>query len=461
MIKKNLIYALVIVASALVSCNKDDNKGTGTGTDPFNAPYNGASIDENKATLEDNGIQLVNEIDQIKDLDAIAILVNFSKIESGSSAKNAVLNRALAPLKTASTASSVKAIFSALESVAEEDPIGVADLWNELVGRYTYNFDTDEFDYSDDVSDAVIFEFPGLETDLTNTATITINDFAYQTLVDPVIEIDSTIKPQLPTSLHITLSYEGAELASFDYSASFEDNGIPLSFSSILTIGDFSFSVTMTHDPYNNATNKNSFKHGADVLIETFVEANGDWSEENIDDNTVTETDTTGWDWIWDEELGDYVYGPVVEEVSEITVENIVENANAYIQVINIKVAGLVDFKSLVPEIKALDAQYDIENPTITEQAYYEQTAIAINKYAKLVVVTANDNKKISEAEAYAYEDESDEWNIDVRFVFEDGSKVDAETYFSEGFEGFVDAINTVIDEINADYDAGIEPIVY
>jgi hypothetical protein len=126
----------------------------------------------------------------------------------------------------------------------------------------------------------------------------------------------------------------------------------------------------------------------------------------------------------------------------------------------NIKVIGQVNINALVTKEKELWDQYEKE--TITQKEYAEQLADAINANAKLAVIYVDSNTKIADAEAYAYKDDYwNEWYTDLRFVFADGSKSDAATYFGEGFGDFFTSLNNFVDEINQEYDVNIDHVDY
>lgn len=212
---------------------------------------------------------------------------------------------------------------------------------------------------------------------------------------------------------------------AYDFSASYETDGMPTNISSILSVGAFSFSMVIDHTPYTNASMKYSFKHSDDILLEVYYAQAGDWSEENI-------------------------------EIAEAEYD-ILNSANAYIQVMNIKLMGRVNAKALAEDMEALE-----EDPPADDSLYMQQAVDIVNENMDLIMLYADVNEKICEAEAYVYPDtyyecsyyELDEdcnwicmdpiertyYGIDIRFVFADGSKVDAATYFSEGFDEFIDA---------------------
>ena len=197
------------------------------------------------------------------------------------------------------------------------------------------------------------------------------------------------------------------------------------------------------------------------MLIDTKWEASGNWSQDNIDNNTVTEYDTNYYQ-MYDYGSSTWVDTFYVDEWQSVNVEKIIQNANASLTILNIKIIGQVNIDALVTKEKDLWDQYD--NQSITQKQYAEQLADAINANAKLAVIYVDSNQKIAGAEAYAYhyqDQYSDEWYPDMRFIFADGSKADAATYFGDGFGDFFDALNNFIAELNQEYDANIDPVDY
>jgi hypothetical protein len=463
MLNKNLFYVIIGTALIFTACKKDKNSDPDPSKSPFEVTYNDKSSDENKGTIEDNGIQLTQEMDQMKDLDAIKIAINFGKqmdqsgLPVGSSAMKAGLTpeNVLIAYKNGTLTS--KSASDMLKS-ATSDPENLLDAWNQVVGTYDYNKITDEFDKTEGGNEIVI-NFPGYETDLTNTAQIKVNNFNYMTVTESYTvdgeEMTDLVDQQLPTSLHSELSYTGTVLITWNLSASFQSNGMPTSFSSVLTVAPYSLGVELTHTPYSEATSTFSFKSGSDILIETHTEVSGDWTETNINNNVIIHYDVYTYQ-IYDWQTDSYVEVTDSNRWSEVYVENIVQNSNAYLQVLDIKVAGLVDLKAIAPEARSLDDKY--ENEQISEQDYAQQMVDLINSNAKLVVVSVKDNVLICKAELYVYHnEENSSYEPALKFIFGDGSSVDAETYFSSGqyeneFGDLIDQIETLVDDFDAEY---------
>ncbi len=253
------------------------------------------------------------------------------------------------------------------------------------------------------------------------------------------------------------LKYNGNTVASFNFTAAYSTSGLPTNVNATLSVDEFSFVLTMTHNPYTKASITSSFKRNNNILVEVHAEAKGDWSNENIENNTVTHYDTI-YIWDWDPELGWYETDEIdwIDEWTEVEAEEIINSANAHLIIMNMKIAGMVNIKALADIIKETE-----EDDEVTEEET-QQVVEAINTHAALVVVYKDTNEKIADLEAYkVYDVDEDEYYVEFRFIFADGSKVDAETYFEEGFDDLIDALNDFITELNEDYDAELEPIEY
>jgi hypothetical protein len=417
--KKKIFYVLfVLIVVGLVSCKKDKED------DPFSAPYSELTVEQNKENVEQEGVEFVGEIRDLQDADAIEVLIQMGELMSGGG--EPMKRRAIAPFDAGSSLKSTempaKVLLESLKSTAE-DPNSFSELWAEIKARYTWNFTTEEFD-STGSENALIIEFPGKEGDLTNTAVLTVNEFGAVEITDPV-EWPEGIDPELLTSLHAELEYNSTVIASFDFDASYQSNGMPTEVTSTLTIADFVFKINIVHSPYSSASVTYNLKRNDNILFEVYFSAKGNWSEDNIEAN------------------------------AEGSPEEIVNSANAHLILLNLKVVGQVNVKAIATEAKAL-----LEDEQLTQQAYVEGLVESINNNAKLIVIYIDSNTKIASAEAYSFYDEYwQEYCPNIRFVYADGSKVDGETYFKDELTGFFEELNDFIDELNADYDLNLEHV--
>jgi hypothetical protein len=258
---------------------------------------------------------------------------------------------------------------------------------------------------------------------------------------------------EMPKGIQMELEYEGETMMEAEFSASYKSDGMPTEVTTTLQIEDFKFTFNVNHSPNTSASVTYNLKRGSTILIEIYLKAEGDWSEESIEENQMTVKDTV-WTWVYDYDLGEYVQVvDYIDEYEEPIVEEIIQKGNAHFTFMNIKMAGMVNFKALGEVVRDFD---EIETP---DEDDIDDLVEAINEYAQFVVVYADENKKIAEAEAYTYEDEYGDFSPMIRFVYADGTEVDLTTYMQEEMENFFDALNELIEEINNDYGVEIDPI--
>jgi hypothetical protein len=431
--KKNLFILFAVMLMIFAACKKNDdvNPDTGGENPAFTAPYSSKAVSEQKDDIADASLDLADELEDLATIDAFAIIMNMIDMMSDMPMPAAqalqIPAKAAEAIQKSANPSEITDILK-----ASGDDYSIQDIFDEMAGEYAWNFTTEEFELVAANEDAIIINFPGTPEDITNNATVTLDNVAIIDIVDPIEEWPEEIPTEVPTSLNITLEYDGTEIMSFVFSAAYNNEGMPTSLSAVLTIEEFSFSTVITHTPvYQNASIKETFKHSGEILVETFVEANGNWTMDNINANLEFEL-----------VCDPYYTDDCWEELTDESVENIINNGNAYIQVMDMKIVGYVDILTLKPAMETLD-----ENETLTDQQRAEQTAILINSNVELVLVYVNPLEKIAEVEAYAYYNEEDEyWDISARLKFADGSTVDAETFAEEELDEFITSMGELLD---------------
>jgi hypothetical protein len=415
----------------LFSCKKDDE------TNPFDAEFTEETPEQSKANVEQNAIDLVDQLDGLTSATAIEVLQNLYNLQSGD-LKSTKANPVLEPLSLIASLSdknNVSNVFDRMkltEELFSEDPLSFSALFDSIAGKYTYNFISGEFDETE-LADKIVIEFPGKENDVTNTAVITIDNFSVFEITDPIEQWPEGLDNELPASIRIDLKYNGTSIAGASLSASYKSDGMPTKVAIEIYVDDFTFNTTATHSPYSSASWRNTLKFNSDILFETYIAAEGNWSEENIDNNTGED---------------------------ETHIEEIINNANAHVIIMNLKVVGQVNVKELGDAIWSLEENID----QLTEEEYYQAIVDAINANAKLIVIYRDSNKKVAEAEAYleSYYDSYEgvtEYYPSMRFIYADGSKVDVETYVDTELDNFYSSMNDFIDKLNEEYNLDLEYI--
>lgn len=439
--KKSLALFTMSALMLVIACKKDEEK------DPFKASYTTETVQESKANVEQNAVDLVDQMDALATAKGIKVIMHLAGLDPVNSTKSAFQSPVLKPLSLISSLgekSQIKNIFQNMQdagTLMESDPVAISAIFDSLAGKYTYNFVTEEFDRTD-LDGKIVFEFPGLENDQTNTAVITVDNFSVTEISDPREDWPSEITNELPTGIRIGLKYNGVSVAGVSMSAAYKSDGMPTKVNVEIFVDDFTFSSTATHSPYTSASFINTLKFKGDILLETYIAADGDWSQENIDDNIIeTETGT------------------------EEHIENIIKNANAHLIVMNLEVAGRVNMKSLGDAIWAIDEDRDVMSEEDAAQAVVD----AMNANAELIVIYRDSNKKIAEAEAYVASEIDDysseiEYYPAMRFVYADGSYVDTDTYMDPNnpdMDSFYTSLNQFIEDLNAEYGLEIDPVEF
>jgi hypothetical protein len=441
--KKSLLFVSLAILVLGNACKKDEE------SDPYKAPYTTETVEQSKTNVEQNAVALVDQLDAMTDANGMKVMQHLYDLETGTPVKSTLKSPIIAPLAlirdlNAKGFSNVVRQLKSTSEAFDQDPVSFNAMFDSIAGRYTYNFVSGEFDRTD-LADKVVIEFPGLEGDLTNTAVITAENFSVAEISDPGDNWPSQLAPELPASLSVTLTYNGTKLAGFSLSASYKSDGMPTKIKTEMYVDDFKLTTTLQHSPYSSASFTNTLTFKGDILLETYLAAEGNWSQENIDNSKEETTYTDDWGYQWTE--------------TQTHIEEIIKNANAHVILMNLMVAGDVNVKVLGDSIWAIDDRRD----EITDQQEAQAIVDAINANSKLVVIYRDSNTKIAEAEAYVaeYDDGFGGINYEpaMRFVYADGSKVDMETYVNTELDSFYSSLNDFIDKLNAEYGLDLGPV--
>lgn len=436
----------------LASCSKEDNSSE---------KFSTQSVEANKAFVEESGVQFVGAMKRMESLQTINLLINFENLNSTQYTKGSVLSRiskfnsTVNALLTATRTRKLNGLFDAMANPYElksTEPTSLKAFWDESVGTYAWNPQLSDWTFTQGGT-KVIFQFPSSESSATNDATLTISNYQGVNVSSPVEE---DYAGDLPTALNVELKKGDNVLLTYVFGATYNNEGIPNSVASDLTIETFKFEVDLTN---NSSEVSMDYKllEGTNTIIDMGVAGKGNFTEENYDANThsVTE-DRTYHDYVYNQETQQWEFVEVTEPYTydKTDFEEIVNSANAHFQILNVALRGDIDIKGLKDGIDALDAEEFNED-------YYDNIVEKINAGLNLRLVNVTNNEIIAKAEAYVASSFDEGEHIDFRLTFGDESTVDMQTYFEQGFSDFVNEINELIDDINADYGADIIQIEY
>jgi len=452
---KLVLFALVILGIA--SCGKEES----------NLPFSELSVEENKSVVENSAIKAAQTFDEMKEVATIDASISLGELfgmadplsaQSAKKSKVAKTFEVIAGLQDGS--SGINEILSALASAdeLEDDPETIQDIWDMVVGTYTWNSGVEDWDYTAN-ADAIVFLFPSTVDGASNNATLTISNYMGVTIANP---LDEEYTGDLPASLNMSMEIDGTEVMSYTFAAEYNEDGVPSSLATDLSIETFVFSIDITNKD-KEASASYKFMHGDLLVMEISGGIEGDFTQENIDDNTVTHTDTYE-DYVWNEMTQMYEWQMVTDTWDEVDYEEVIQSGHFRFQLFSIAINGTGDIKALVDSLKLLYPDDYREDPMYDEKTATMQEAALMNNNLHIYAIDTEAKKKIADVEAYVVEDVwegyTDYW-IDFRLIFGDGSLVDMETYFEEGFEDFIKEINAMISDLNTDYDLDIDPIDY
>jgi len=240
---KKILLLITIFGLFLAACNKDEDENP--------EPFSQLTVEENKEVIEIAGIEFVNTIDDMKDLDAIEVSVNLGrKLDlADPTASN--------PTKKSKLAYTVDAIagisdddyefnnfFNELKYGVEiDDPQSIQELWDQIVGTYTWNEGLQNWVYSANSTEVVLL-FPATDISTTNDGKVRIYGYT-GVFMDNPIEEDYT--GDLPTNIAFDISVNDVVLITYTFGASYNTEGIPTTLATDLSIPPFKWEIDVTN----------------------------------------------------------------------------------------------------------------------------------------------------------------------------------------------------------------------
>ncbi len=434
--KRVLIYFVGAFTVFFASC--DDKKSSDSELDLKNPTFAPKTVAETKSDLENSGIQMVGELkslNQEKGMQASIMFVTLMDQDNSgyaTSFKKTGPYKLLLGLTEGIQQTNVKKVHKSLLEGDEIDQL--LEVFDELKGVYDYDFNTGSFsEEPTEPSDKIIFRFPSNKENYdAQNLNASLEIPRPEVVTGQFTTIDATT---LPSNISFQINVDGSTAFSFSFIAQYQPDGIPTSVETTLSMGTWQMKQTYSYSKTQLSINF-SFTHGTTNLISFGATVKGNISEEGVQnafDSTYVE-----------------IYPGHGYWEHETHFEKVINSANAYFQLMDIKMMGEVDFLNLIPIVN-------------DEKNSNEQKANAINQYAAFVVVYASNNQAIAKAEAVVVTEE-DEWGnnkskIDMNLVFADKSKSSLDSYFNDGFSDLVNELNSLIDELNQTYGWEVEYI--
>ena len=386
---KKLLLLTLGCTLAVVSCKKKPAEDPLDGL--FKLEYTTQTVEQQKQTLEKEGVDFVKKLNTLPDekfIDAISHLSELN-LELGEPFSN------ILSISKSAQRKDVKGIFIASTTISE-------DKLSDSYGIYTWNSVTKDWDESPSTSKLEI-RYPSSATQKTNNAIFT---FSY--VVSP---IKTSEGGELPSSISSILKVDGKEELKLSSTFTHKSNGTPTAADVNVLMGTFVFKANASNDG-KNLTTQFSFLKGTELLIGLTT---------NVSGNTNFDSNNDG---------------------------DIVKNANATFEVMNIMLVGQVDVKSLQIANEASMDLPDAERIKKEEAAWNKHARfVAINKkdnvtMARAVFVSTLDDYCYSFWTGSAFVDKCEkEYILEPQLIFKDGSKVNFESFIDNGFSQLRDEL--------------------
>jgi len=382
---------------------------------------------ENKTKMETAGVDFVNELRAIKKTTAVGAITSLLGLGNSSTTKSFVVTgnklpiaKLLKSLMSGNSTSSLKSLKGSTPEANFQSEIA------KIAATYTYNFITDEFDSSAAEGTNIIkVLFPGKEGDITNTGEFKVYNMAFTSVPtsNSVYSVNNAI-----TSCNAYLKVDGTNAMTYSLTASYNSDGIPTSVATSFTVDAFSFNYNFAYST-TKLTSDMSIKHNTTILMAQGAEFNGTITEAKAKELETYYNDST--------------ITPVASKVGEFINTSII-----YYQIMDIKIVGSIDILNFT---KAIDALSNINDNTVIVNT--------INNNCSLNAIFASTTKKIADVSLYAKsQDVLDHYGVPTGqtetvlafwLTFPDGSKVDAQTYFSDAAN--FDNLKTELDKFEAE----------
>ncbi len=430
---KGLLLAIIICFAGF-SCKKDTPTPE---QKPSDYAFAKETVDEGKTNLESTGQQLVDEMQAMNKVEAAPVLESLSSLFSQPDEAvvtfkaSPFMRTILAAANLSNGKANLNAVTKSMKLDIDEDTTFL-QVYNSMKGVYTWN--NISADWVKTAGNDITFLFPSTKGGTVNNATlkITYTGIAGLQLVDGY-------SGDLPSTINATITVGSKKVFEINFNAAYNNDGVPSAVNYFIALYPFKYEISWTYSA-STIELRYQLTNGAKNIMDCYGSVGGNFSKENIDK---------------------------VDADKESEPTDVFSNGNAYFQLFDVKLAGSIDFLNLYNAQKNIDIDDEFKADTALVKE--------LNKYVAIDLVYVSKQQKIAQVEFYPIKKVETYygWNskgefglitktssdIDIHFIFADGSKGDMESYFSKGFEDLVNDLNAFIVELNNDYKLSIKSI--
>lgn len=423
----NIATVMLLAVTTLFTACKDDSDDNSGFEEPNGDKVSELSIEEHKTNLEDEGIAFVAKMSKASELKTYDVINSFYELtEEDDFAYSATLMRVKNMASNPTKNTSLKGTF------VEDGDVGILDSFNEEAGVYEWSEAEGDFVKTSDATDKISYSFPvGSEE-----ATLLINNVNSKIITNS----NAGMSMEVPTSLSAKLTLGSTSLFSFNFTGEYYDNATPNYLKESLNIEGFYFESVIDLKNKSLVYMDNKFEYNSENIFACGFAIDGNIDMDEIMDEAVN----------------------LDEDGNPSDSQDIINRANAYFQIGNIKIDGLVNAKELIKSMS--DDSYDSE---WTKEDADKETAI-LNENIQTYIRYADNSEIFAKGEFFTDEDTytwynyyneeqtETEYYTGLRIVYPDGSAISSDI-FESGFSDLINDMNDMIVDMNNNYDLDLD----
>lgn len=411
----NLFFCAILAGLVLTACDPKAEE----------LAYANLTVEQNKEKMQDDGLATVTKLEGMSDLSGVYALRDLDNLALNSTLAGDPIEIAISKIIAPLTNMDKNVLGLTNLRSMQADIQNLSDILPQIGGVYTYNRTNEEFIRVANTT-KIEFVFP-IGSSTTNNGKLLIDNLTISTVSN------ATTSAEMPKSLDMELSKNSLPMISFEFRAAYNSVNEPSSVSTSI-----------------------SFVEGYD-FIETFVHSNTEVSMELKytfnDENILSSKFST---------KGNFSTEALNKESNLEDIEwinQVLDNANAYVQLGNLKVTGVVDINK---GIDAYDAAFP--NGVTNTAADVDKMCTMLNANATLIVLYAKEGTVIAKSKFYKQEYTSWELNENtweykevtgyepsLQFIFKDGSAMD-QSFFNQGFEDLQTSFEDMLQSFQTNY---------
>lgn len=389
----------------MTSCSSDDDSSNNSNESGTPKIEGSLTPEEGKKQLEDNAIQLLNKIEDFENDSALNEIIELAEFLSADNSSPKHLNGfQLTAVNSIINLSNAKnsVLDTALNQTTAVETTTLEDFNNEK-GVYTWNpalkggeGDFEKTGNSDDIIYNIAFNG--------KNAVFTVSEF------DMTFAKDDA---EVPTKAVAQLNIGSTTVFSQNYTASIDTGKtVPNNFSNTTKIGAFSLVTEYSNSNNQSLTQSFQFKIGNDVIAGYNYTTEGNFNE-------------------------------VENDSAEFT--DVLDNATVSLQFLNATLVTKANDDNVNPESElTIDEVIELLNNNINSELIINNKSIAKNQFYK----------DQEEFPVFNFDPNTGDLNettetediINARFLFEDGTTADFDTYFDNSFSNTEDKFESVFD---------------